>query len=117
MTLLVASIAGAAGALCRYVVSGWMQQHTQSDFPVGTLTVNLTGSLLLGLVAGADHLQTTTALAVVGFLGGFTTFSTWMIETIRLGFPARRSTRALANLVLTLAAGVALAAASYSLTN
>jgi CrcB protein len=94
-----------------------MQQHTQSDFPVGTLTVNLTGSLILGVVSGADHLQTTAGLAVVGFLGGFTTFSTWMIETIRLGFPARRSTRALANLLLPLTAGIALAAAGYSLTN
>jgi fluoride ion exporter CrcB/FEX len=51
----------------------------------------------------------------VGFFGGFTTFSTWMIEIIRLGFP--RSFRASSNLLVSLIGGVALAAAGYSLAN
>ncbi|MEX2623597.1 MAG: CrcB family protein [Acidimicrobiia bacterium] len=114
---MIGAIAGAAGALCRYLISGWTHRLSRSDFPVGTLTVNLTGSFLLGLVAGTNGLNATTSLAIVGFLGGYTTFSTWMIETIRLGFPVLRSTRAFANLFLALIAGIALAAAGYVLTN
>jgi CrcB protein len=49
----------------------------------------------------------------VGFLGGFTTFSTWMIETVRLGIGSSTA-RSVANLMLTLVAGVALAAAGYA---
>lgn len=116
MSILVATVAGALGTICRYLFSGVIQGRSRSDFPVGTLAVNLCGAFLIGLVAGATQLSSTTSLAVVGFLGGFTTFSTWMIETIRLGMPALRA-RAVGNLTLTLIAGVALTAAGYSLTN
>jgi CrcB protein len=115
MTLLLASLAGAVGAVCRYAVSGWAQRASRSDFPVGTLAVNLVGSFLVGATVGIDQLGSETSLMAVGFLGGFTTFSTWMVETIRLGFP--RSFRASASLLVSLIAGVALAAAGYSLTN
>jgi CrcB protein len=97
------------------MLSGSVQARLDTDFPIGTLAVNLFGAFLIGVVAGIDSLQSTATQIATGFLGGFTTFSTWMIETIRLGVPALRS-RALANLVITLAAGVALAAAGYSLT-
>jgi len=115
MTLLLASLAGAVGAVCRYAVSGWAQRATRSDYPVGTLAVNLAGSFLVGVTVGIDHLGSETSLMALGFLGGFTTFSTWMVETIRLGFP--RSFRATASILVSLIAGVALAAAGYSLTN
>jgi CrcB protein len=116
MTLLLATFAGAVGAVCRYLLSGLVQQRARSDFPLGTLAVNLAGAFLLGLLAGSDALRSTATLAGAGFLGGFTTYSTWMIETIRLGIPPLRA-RAVGNLALTLLAGVALAAAGYSLTN
>jgi len=117
MTLLLATFAGAVGAVCRYLLSGLVQRQTRSDFPLGTLAVNLVGALLLGLIAGTDEFQSAAILAGAGFfLGGFTTFSTWMIEIIRLGIPPLRA-RAVANLALTLFAGVALAAVGYSLTN
>jgi CrcB protein len=116
MTVLTAILAGGLGAVGRYLLSGFVQERTRSDFPVGTLTVNLTGAFLLGTVVGVDHLQSAMTLAAAGFLGGFTTFSTWMIETTRLTSPPIRS-RALTNLAFTLLAGIALAAAGYSLTN
>jgi CrcB protein len=115
MTVLLASLAGAVGAVCRYAVSGWAQRTSGSDYPVGTLAVNLAGSFLLGVTVGIDQLGSTTSLVAAGFFGGFTTFSTWMVETIRLGFP--RSFRASASIFVSLIAGVALAAAGYSLTN
>ena len=92
MMLFVTTVAGSIGALCRYLLSGVLQERTRSDFPVGTLAVNLVGAFLLGLVTGTDNLQSTATLTAVGFLGGFTTFSTWMIETIRLGIPLSTST-------------------------
>ncbi|MGF1617971.1 MAG: fluoride efflux transporter FluC [Acidimicrobiia bacterium] len=114
MTLLAASIAGAAGAVCRYLISGWVHEGFQSDLPIGTLTVNLTGSLGLGLIVGAGPLDSVLTLTAIGFLGGFTTFSTWMIETIRLG---PRSPRALLNLLLSLTGGVTAAIIGFTLTN
>jgi fluoride exporter len=116
MNILLGIVAGGIGTVCRYLVSGAVQGRGRSDFPVGTLAVNLSGALLIGLVAGATDLRSVISVAIVGFLGGFTTFSTWMIETIRLGMPALRA-RAMVNLTLTLVAGVALTAAGYSLTN
>jgi CrcB protein len=114
--IVLTTLSGAVGALSRYLLSGLVQQRLDSDLPVGTLAVNLSGALLIGVVVGIDDLQSTATLIATGFLGGFTTFSTWMIETIRLGIPPLRS-KALINLVITLIAGVALAAAGYSLTN
>lgn len=114
--MLLAALAGAGGTLARYLLSGLVQQRLDGDLPVGTLAVNLSGALLIGAVVGIDHLQSSATLIAAGFLGGFTTFSTWMIETIRLGIPPLER-RALFNLIITLIAGVALAAAGYSLTN
>jgi CrcB protein len=116
VTVLITILAGGLGAVGRYLLSGFVQEHSRSDFPVGTLTVNLAGALLLGTVAGIDHLQSAMSLAAAGFLGGFTTFSTWMVETTRLAGPPIRS-RAFLNLAFTLLAGIAFAAAGYSLTN
>lgn len=114
--ILFATLAGAAGALGRYLLSGLVQDHANTDLPVGTFAVNLTGSFLIGVIAGIDNLQSTATLVSAGFLGGFTTFSTWMIETVRLGIPPLRS-RAFINLIFTLLAGVVLAAVGYHITN
>jgi CrcB protein len=113
--LLLAAVTGAAGAVCRYLLSGAVQSGSRSDFPIGTLTVNLTGALLIGLVAGVGD-GSTGALAALGFLGGFTTFSTWMIETIRLGMVQLRL-RAVLNLAVTLTLGIGLTAVGYSLAS
>jgi len=114
MTVIAVSIAGAAGAVCRYLISGWVQNAVRLDFPVGTLTVNLGGSLGLGLIVGTGPLDSTLILFAAGFLAGFTTFSTWMIETIRLG---PRSHRTLLNLAGSLAGGLAACAVGFTLTN
>ncbi|MGI9627235.1 MAG: fluoride efflux transporter CrcB [Longimicrobiales bacterium] len=86
--LIMIAVFGAAGAVCRYGVSGWIQTRA-SDFPYGTLTVNVAGCFLLGALMHVG-LSTTlvppiwrTALAI-GFLGGMTTFSTFSYETICL---------------------------------
>lgn len=112
MEFLTVTVAGAAGAVLRYLLSGWVQRAGPSDFPTGTLAVNLTGAFLLGVLAGSGALDSALVVAIVGLLGGFTTYSTWMIETLRLG-PV--SSTSLLNLVLTLVGGVALAALGHGL--
>ena len=80
---------GAAGCLARYFLSGWVYQLLGKGFPYGTLVVNLIGAFLIGLVM---EFSLRSALIppmlrislTIGFLGGFTTFSTFSFETIRL---------------------------------
>ena len=79
MTLLAVAVAGAAGAVARYLV-GVTVQRRRGDGGVrwSTLLVNVTGSFLLGVLIGAGSGWTT--VAGTGFLGGYTTFSTFAIE-------------------------------------
>lgn len=107
MMFLAGAFAGALGAVLRYVITGVVQEMWSSDFPVGTFVVNLVGAFALGLVLGSGDPDSLPTAVGVGLLGGFTTFSTWMTETLGLG---PRSPRALLNLTLTLVAGVAVAA-------
>jgi fluoride exporter len=88
MSLLLVAVAGAAGATARYVLDGLVTTRLGTRRPWGTFAVNVLGSFGLGVLAGlALHfgLTETVRLAVgVGFFGAFTTFSTWMLETVRL---------------------------------
>ena len=82
---LLIACGGAAGSVLRYLVAGWGQRLTAGVFPVGTLLVNVTGCLLIGyvgtLLAGPAIVREEYRLALlVGFLGGFTTFSTFGYE-------------------------------------
>jgi len=81
-------VAAGIGAPARYLLDGWIQDHTEGAFPWGTLTVNVTGCLALGVIAGLGlyHDLGTTARTVVGTggLGAYTTFSTVTFETVRL---------------------------------
>jgi CrcB protein len=112
VSVLVAAVAGSVGALTRYAVSGVVQTRTGSSLPLGTAVVNLAGALVLGVVLGAgDGSLWWTAAA--GFTGGLSTFSTWMVETVGLGIAPRPSMRAVINLTVLTASGVALAAVGY----
>jgi len=115
MALLVA-LAGGTGAIARYLVDGWIQERADSVFPFGTFTINVTGSLLLGVLAGlviAHGLDADVKLvAGTGFLGGYTTFSTYAYETFRLAEDGSRGI-AMINALGSIAAG--LAAATFGL--
>lgn len=88
MTWVVIAVGGAAGAACRYVVDVVVSERARGAFPWGTWTVNVSGALLLGLVAGLTVRRPDPALwqvaATGGFCGAFTTFSTLMFETLQL---------------------------------
>jgi len=87
--LLFVGLAGFAGAVSRYLVGGWVHRFVPATFPYGTLTVNVLGSLLLGAVFELATVRTGLAPEVrlivgVGFLGAFTTFSSFSLETMNL---------------------------------
>jgi CrcB protein len=82
------SVGGAAGALARYWLSGWVNTAFAGFFPFGTLVVNILGSLLLGFgMQAMEAFPVSAALRTaltIGFLGAFTTFSTFSYETVTL---------------------------------
>jgi CrcB protein len=121
MTWILIGVFGGLGAFSRYRVSGIVQRRWKTLFPVGTLVVNLSGAfaagILVGLATGRGVPDIVLSAVGVGFLGGYTTFSTWMVETIltersggRIGVK-----RGIQNIVATLVFGVALAAVGYAL--
>ncbi len=86
--LLAVGCGGLLGAPSRYLVDRAVSRRIESDLPWGTFLVNVSGSLLLGLLTGLSlthHLAPTTkALLATGFCGAYTTFSTFSFETVRL---------------------------------
>jgi CrcB protein len=86
--LLIVAAAGAAGAVGRYALSGWVYELAGDRLPWGTLVVNVTGCFVLGYVMHVGLATTAISpqwrLAIAtGFLGAFTTFSTFSYETVR----------------------------------
>jgi len=87
--IIYIGIAGFLGAIARYLLAGWTTALVDGRFPLGTMTVNVVGSLFLGFLytLSVDRLVMPPELKVaitVGFLGAFTTFSTFSLETYNL---------------------------------
>ena len=112
-------LAGASGAVARFLLDASIKTRWTSPFPWATVVINVTGSLLLGVLAGVVlfHGQSSTWQTVVGtgFCGGYTTFSTASFETVRLVEQGRRLL-ALVNAVGSLAAAVAACAFGVAVT-
>jgi CrcB protein len=83
VTILLLAVGGALGAAARYGVEGLIAPRQRGPFPLSTLVVNVLGSAALGALAGATH-GAVPLPAGAGFLGAFTTFSTFTYETVRL---------------------------------
>lgn len=89
MPLILVALGGAAGAVTRYVVDGLVADRATGAFPWGTLVINLSGSMLLGVLFALAVERGVLPAAVraplmIGFLGAYTTFSTLMLESWRL---------------------------------
>ena len=83
--LMTVGFGGAAGSIVRYLLSGGiLAGQTLLGFPAGTFTVNAAGSLLIGILLEASVSETLGWLLIVGFCGGFTTFSTFSADAVRL---------------------------------
>jgi fluoride exporter len=111
LKLACIAIGGATGALLRFGLGGWVQKFTSASFPWGTLSVNLLGSLAIGVLWGSFEQATVSphvrALLLTGLLGAFTTFSTFSLESIHL-LEDRQYALAGANVVGSCLAGLAL---------
>lgn len=103
--LLGLGLAGGVGALARFLVDGRVAARLGRDFPFGTLAVNLSGAFALGVLAGVALHGDAYRLAATGFLGAYTTFSTWMFESQRLGEDGQMRVGAV-NLLVSIGAGV-----------
>lgn len=105
-------LAGSLGSLARFVVDGEVRRRVPSSFPWATALINVTGSLLLGLVTGlvlgSGEPSVLRVVVGTGFCGGYTTFSTAVVETLRLAqrrAPGAALAYAAGTLVATTAAG------------
>jgi len=102
--VVLAILAGGLGAGARYWLSGVVQRRAHTTFPWGTLAVNTLGAFLLGVATVLPG--SAGFVAATGFLGGFTTFSTWVVESVMMiadGRPGER--RAVLNVAAAMIAG------------
>ncbi len=100
---------GGAGSVARFYADGLVASAAGRDFPFGTLAINVSGAMILGLLTGLALGHDQALLAGTAAVGSYTTFSTWMFETDRLA-EERQYRKAAANIVISLVLGVAAAA-------
>jgi CrcB protein len=103
------SISAGCGAVLRFLLDGAVSRRLPGSLPLGTMAVNLTGAFVLGLLAGSNASHHVVLVCGTGLIGAYTTFSTWMFETQRL-VEERQEGPALQNIVVSVAAGVGVAA-------
>ncbi len=117
--LIAVALGSALGGACRFHLTAWLDRHTGTPLSLGTLTVNLTGAFLLGLLAGMmgalAERPLVAGLAMTGFCGSFTTVSSWALQTVTLA-RSHRLVAAIANLLITLVAGLGAVALGLALT-
>ena len=115
---LAVGAGGLIGAPSRYLLDRAVTQRSRSELPWGTFVINITGSLLLGLLTGlslkGNLPDTIKALVGTGFCGAYTTFSTFSFETVAL-VEDGRFVQAAANVVMSVALGLGAAAAGIGL--
>lgn len=109
-------VSGGLGALARFILDGFVRTRLGRGFPWGTMLINISGSLLLGILIGftLNHQEFSNICLIIGtgFCGGYTTFSTMSFETVRL-IEMHQFGKALFNMLGTLS--VALASAELGI--
>jgi|ERR671927_251710 CrcB protein len=118
LRILLVGLAGLAGTLCRYCVAGLVARRYGEAFPYGTLAVNLLGCFAAGLLfqlmqERGDFSETARAAVFVGLLGGFTTFSSYGLQTFAL-LRGGQAGAAAVNVVASNVLGVASVFAGYA---
>ena len=113
-------VAAGIGAPARFLLDGWIEDHAGNDFPWGTLVVNLTGCLALGVLTGLARSHglgaTPRTILGTGGIGAYTTFSTFTFETVRLVEEGELSF-AFGNVALSVALGLAAAAVGMAIVS
>jgi CrcB protein len=108
MTIVIwagVALIGGVGAVARFLVDRAVGRRLARPFPFGTLVVNISGAVLLGFLGGVALSHDAALLAGTAFVGAYTTFSTWMLETHRLA-EERQIRSAVANVVVSVTLGV-----------
>ena len=108
LAIVAIGVVGGIGAIARFALDSAVSARAGSAFPFGTLAVNLSGALLLGVLAGAAVDDVSYLIAGTGLVGAFTTFSTWALESHRLGEDGQLRLGIL-NFAISLVLGVACA--------
>ncbi len=89
-SILMVALGGSIGAVLRYVIAHFTQSMASTPFPIGTLTVNILGCALIGILAAfllgsnPQHREILRLLLMIGILGGFTTFSSFALDALKL---------------------------------
>jgi CrcB protein len=113
-------VAAGIGAPARFLLDGWIEDHADNDFPWGTLVVNVTGCLALGILTGLarSHGLGATPRMIIGTggVGAYTTFSTFTFETVRLVEEGELSF-ALGNIAASIVLGLAAAAVGMAIVS
>ena len=105
--LFQVGMGGALGAISRMLISNYINRNFSLTFPIGILTINILGSFIIGLIMGGMYLKVNLGdikflpFLVTGFLGRFTTFSSFSLETLYL-FQEGRVTQAISYVALTM---------------
>ena len=105
--LFQVGMGGALGAISRMLISNYINRNFSLTFPIGILTINILGSFIIGLIMGGMYLKVNSGdikflpFLITGFLVGFTTFSSFSLETLYL-FQEGRVTQAISYVVLTM---------------
>ena len=110
VTFILIGLGGAAGSMARFALGNFITSRSKSDFPFGTFLINIIGAFLLGIAVSAGLGTSLSLLVAQGFLGAFTTFSTFMFESFTL-IENKRLNRA----VLYIAASILLGVLSFSM--
>jgi len=111
LKIFLIALGGGIGSVLRYLVQGWTFKYFSTTFPLGVLVVNVSGCFAIGFFAGAWLTgpvmvrEEYRAAILIGVLGGYTTFSTFSWETLRLA-DANQLLAAAANIILSVALGL-----------
>jgi fluoride exporter len=108
------ALLGGVGAVARFRIDAAISRRSGGEFPLGTFAINIVGAFALGVLTGAAVTGAWLFVIGTGFLGSFTTFSTWVLETERLAEDGEEAV-ATANLGVGIAAGLAAAGAGWAI--
>lgn len=105
MEYLIVGFGGIWGSLARYGLGKFISQKTYKNFPWGTFLINISGAFLLGIVSTLDVNKTALLLLADGFLGAYTTFSTFMVESFHM-FSDNKKKNAVVYIIISLLLGL-----------
>jgi fluoride exporter len=108
------ALLGGAGAVARFAVDSMIERRANTEFPLGTFVINMTGTFLLALLTAATIGSTTLFLVGTGLLGSYTTYSTWIFEAEQLVSDGEYVLAA-ANLTASALAGIGIALAGWEI--